>query len=155
MKAHAIRVEMGKTSKGDEQVVVHFQTDDENPRVLVWFGYFTEKTTDRTLESLVHCGFAGDDIGVLASGDARQHLPQAVDLVTEWETYEGKDRERVRWVNEIGGARTILKNAMDADEARVFGAQMRNRLAAVRATSGASRAPAPRAPAKERDDIPF
>lgn len=47
-----------------KQVAVQFELL-EGPAAgarLTWFGYFTEKTWQRTVEALRYCGFKGDDL---------------------------------------------------------------------------------------------
>src|SRR5579862_677136 len=100
-RARAIEWALGKTDKGNRQVAVRFQTFDDEDRpgeAITWYGYFTEKTAERTLESLQHCGWTGDDITDL-SGIERNE----VQLVVENEEYEGKVHARVAWVNLPGG----------------------------------------------------
>lgn len=56
-------VQFGETKDGNPQVAVTFAILDgsQQGRRSTWFGYFTEKTTKRTIESLRYCGFKGDD----------------------------------------------------------------------------------------------
>src|SRR5262245_29064894 len=92
---------MGKTSKGVEQVAVSFEILDgpEKGKSITWYGYFTEKTVDRTLESLEHCGWDGES---LSSHSTACNLE--VSIVVTHETFEGKTSAKVKWVNAGAGA---------------------------------------------------
>jgi hypothetical protein len=164
-QAHAIQVALGFTEKMSEQIGVLFELMEceEAGETITWYGYFSEKTADRTIESLRHCGWAGDDLSKLTAAD----LPDPVTLVVDEEMdQEGKLRAKVRWVNKLGAGTVAIKNVMDADAARAFGARFRAQCAAKPAT--AKLAPKPtqkpvQGPPKEflentpppLDDLPF
>lgn len=155
---------LGETAKGGEEVVVHFEilTPDAEMSAINWYGYFTDKTWERTIESLRICGWTGADLQSLDGLNANE-----VELVIEDEEYEGKMRARVRWVNRPGGL--SLKAPLSGDRAKSFAASMRDRIKALDATS--PQRPAPRtqpamappphigqnggAPPLTDDDIPF
>jgi len=52
--ARGVAVALGLTSAGAPQVAVELTIKDEEflGETITWFGYFTEKTTERTLETL-------------------------------------------------------------------------------------------------------
>lgn len=94
-----------------------------------WTGYFTENTAERTLESLMTCGWKGDDIAEFADGELHGLDTNEVDAVIELEEYENEAGEkrtapRVAWINRKGGALNT-KQAMTPDAAKSFGEQMR------------------------------
>jgi hypothetical protein len=135
---------LGETDTGKEQIAVQFEilTPDADIRRITWFGYFTEKTMERTIQSLRYCGWQGDDLSNLSDLDLNE-----VELVIDDETYEGKTRTKVKWVNRGGGL--ALKAPMDAVRKKAFAASMRANIKAIDA--GASPNPRPeRAAAQQR-----
>jgi hypothetical protein len=127
-KARATMGTLGKADTGTHQVLVDFEITDgqHKGQHIAWFGSFTDKTMDRTIESLRHCGWVGDDLDRLEGIDANE-----VELVIEQEEYEGKPRARVRWVNRIGSGAT-LKHPLTPAEARSFAQSMRGAVIAQR-----------------------
>jgi hypothetical protein len=84
-----------------------------------WFGTFTEKTVDTTLESLRTLGFKGDDLA------SKQPLLNEVSIEIQHEADKsGKLRAKVRWINKMG--RTESK--MDDSTKRMFAASLAAKL---------------------------
>jgi hypothetical protein len=134
-------------NKGTPQVFVAFALLDgpHAGRRLGWFGYFTEGSADRTIESLRLCGLKGDDLANAIKGP----LDQEVQLVLEHEEYEGKKRVKVSWVNAPGGGAFKMANPMNAQELRQFAAKFKSNVKAKPEVTGDRKtAPAPTAPAK-------
>lgn len=168
-RARALDGVLGYTLNGNEQIAVLFQLLDgelQGQRI-TWYGYFTEKTTERTFESLEHCGWEGDDLSDLTGIDRNE-----VTLVVEHETGEdGVRRARVRWVNSSGGI--AMKDRMEPGDAKAFASRMRGALVARRQQKGQAPAaqqrqatsrtnaqprrepPLRNSSAPENDDIPF
>jgi hypothetical protein len=146
-RAKAKTWDFGESEKGTEQIAVDFEIvdGDERGRRITWYGYFTEKTEERTIESLRICGWVGDDISGIVD------LPNEVELVIEPETYEGKTRSRVKWVNRAGGL--ALKTRLDEGRKASLAERLRGRIAAVDQKLAAS-APAG-AGAEPKGDVPF
>lgn len=153
---------LGLTGTGKEQVAVEFEitTAEFIGQRITWYGFFTEKTTARTLESLRYAGLKGNDISDL-SDLSREDTP-VVEIVVEHDTYNGKTSAKVAWVNRQGGGG--LRNALPADAAKAFAARMRGALAVVDTKIKAEKSagtngkkppagPPPGHPAS--DDIPF
>lgn len=164
VRARAIDGELGFTKAGKPQVAITFEIleGEDSGRNITWYGYFTEATKERTIESLRYCGWKGDDLSDLSSinGEAE------VSLVIEHDEYEGKTRAKVQWVNSGGGAR--LAKPMNQDDAKAFAAKMKGIVAAVdaktkagggRATSsssgGGGSSGGDEPPPISDDDIPF
>lgn len=157
-RARAAQWALGESKSGKEQVVVYFNvlTEGAAEPAITWYGYFTEATADRTLESLRNCGWAGDDLTDLTGLDANE-----VDLVVEDEEYEGKVNAKVRWVNKPGAF--ALKAPLAADKAKAFAASMRDRIRALDASNGVRKTTAPTVkpkgppepPALTDADLPF
>lgn len=176
--AQAFAVSFGLSSNGNTQIGVSF--DIETPfagETIAWIGHFTDKTAERTIESLQHAGWKGDDLSELDGLDeagVRTVLPNAVELVCDVERYEGEDRLRVQWVNRLGGGRFAFKEQIEGAALKSFAAQMRATVRGVRGAGGAPRlarasvpthssaampasAEHPNAPGgpRDREDIPF
>ena len=116
--------------KQTPQVCVTFEIlrgPDAGQRIS-WMGYFTDKSTKRTLEALRICGFEGDDLDKFAD----QHPTNEVQIVIEHETYDGKARAKVAWVNDptFGGGMK-MENALTGGELRKFGVKFKNALKAI------------------------
>lgn len=152
--AHAVGAQIGFTSKGNEQIAVEFELTDEEyaGQHITWIGFFTEATTERTMESLRHCGWHGDDITeAMRDGLAANE----VQLVIDHEVYEGKTQVRVRWVNKPGsGGGMKLRAPMDDAQKRQFAAKMKAQAVASRMKAGVKPAPA-REPGADDDELGF
>src|SRR4051812_22051672 len=104
-RARAREWDFGESSKNTEQIAVQFEITegDEKGRTLTWYGYFTDKTAERTLESMRFMGWTGDDPTHPDNLNANE-----VEIVVEPEEYtndkgETKIQSRIRWVNRAGG----------------------------------------------------
>ena len=154
------KAELGETSTGKEQVGVEFEittAGEHTGHRVVWFGFFTEKTTERTIESLRVCGWTGTDITDLTS--VGQASP-VVELVIDHEEYNGKVTAKVQWVNRAGGLQ--MKTQLAPAKKAVFAQRMRGAIAAVDhgLKQGGFSPPQPRSshgepPPHGDDDIPF
>jgi hypothetical protein len=137
-------------NKGTEQSEVEFELTQEGftGTRITWVGYYTERTEDRTLESLRHAGWTGDDL-------AASPLPglgsTEVDLVIENEEYDGKTRSKVAFVNKPGGI--AMGVPMDDVQRRSFADRMRAKIALQK--NGAGTATPSSGGAKTTDDLPF
>jgi hypothetical protein len=101
----------------------------------------SEKQFAFAVKALRTCGWTGDDLSSITLS------PAEVEITTETREYEGKQHTEVKYVNPLGGP---LKHRMDAEKARAFAAQMRQRVAAVDAAMD----PRPEPPPVEEPD-PF
>lgn len=130
-RAKAKEWTLSETKQGAPMVVVLFDvlTEGATEKSLTWRGLFTEKTVDRTIESLRYCGFEGDDLLTLEGLDKNE-----VDLVVEDELYEGKTYARVQWVNKPRNL--SVKTVLEGDKAKAFAAEMKARFRAFDAGSG-------------------
>jgi len=158
-RAKAQTYELAQTKNGDPQVAIDFslKLGDGTYTRHPWFGHFTEKTTDRTLESLRHMGYQGTNLLEVTPA----MLPNVIEVVVEHETdQKGQPRSKIRWVNRGAGSATPLAT----DKRANFAAEMAKRFKAVDAETarrlGDARGPsqAPTLPGTERDEdeeIPF
>jgi hypothetical protein len=139
------RAALGLASTGIEQIAVMFDFVEPAGTRLTWYGFFTEATTERTIEALRHCGWRGDDLSVFAEG---QPLPegfdQEVELVVKHETYQGKTNARIAFINSGGGL--AMKNALTVDQATAFAKRMKTKIGAYDRAAGRAAAPAGQLP---------
>lgn len=159
---------LANAKSGNTQVAVPFEvTDGEHAgEHISWIGTFAPTTADRTIESLFHMGWQGDDVSELCDitdEQAMALMPNVVQLVCEPDVYDGKTTLKVQWVNKAGGGRFAFKEPLSTSDTKAFAAQMRNTIRAVRAQGGAQRngsggakpkQPHPNAP-DNGDDNPF
>lgn len=141
-------------------VAVSFKVKDTDgqEKFVSWRGFFTEKTTERTIESLRYLGFEGDDLSNLTGLDKNE-----VELVVEDEEYEGKIYPRVQWVNKPRGP--MVKTVLEGQKLGAFAAQMKAAFRAhdaaqgKRATTKPAAAPSgdkrPEPPPLTDADLPF
>jgi len=161
--ARATDVALGMTETGKEQIAVSFEVvdGDQAGEEITWYGYFTEKTAERTIESLRHMGWQGNDLAAIAV----DQLPNEVSIVVDADEYNGVTRMKVQWVNRAG-AGLALRTRMAPDAASSFAARMKGLCMSVKAD--APQVPRPRNPAppqsgpgeqhggpEEGEDIPF
>lgn len=145
-KARATEGALGFTSTGKEQVAValEVQSGEYQGKEITWYGYFTDATTDRTLESLRHLGWKGDDLS-----DLTGILDNEVQIVVEEETdQQGEVRTRVRWIN--GGGGVAMKDRMTDADAKAFAGRMKGHILAQRRASGAAQPQQQRQPSREQ-----
>lgn len=145
-RAKPVEVMMGKSkAKNTPFVGVMFEVvgGDFNGQKVKWEGYLTEKTAERTLESLQHAGWTGDDLSVFAKPEGQALLTKEVELVVEMEPYQGddpskadKEYPKVQWVNKAGSGPKFAGSALDAGEAAAFGQKFRGLALALKAKQG-------------------
>ena len=121
---------LGETSNGKEQIGIMFEIirGPQAGRNVLWRGFFTEKTWERTLESLRFCGWKGDDLSNIGE------LPYEVEIDVEHENYRDKTFARVAWVNRRGGV--AMQNPLEGNALREFAAAMKRRAAQVQEVDG-------------------
>lgn len=126
-------VEWDFTTSGEkktENVVVTLEIQDgpDKGQKITWRGYLTEGTWERTVQSLRYMGWTGDDLANISA------LPTAVDIVIDHETYNGKTRAKVQWVNKQGG--TGIKSNLDTTSKTALAAKWKSRVKAIKAEGG-------------------
>lgn len=141
-RAAALEGRLGVTGTGADQVAVRFALLDMDGQQVTWYGYFTEKTEERTIESLRIAGWLGTDLSDL-SDLSRNDTPEVYLVIEHENDPNGVERMRVRWVNAAGGI--AMKNAMDPEQSRAFAARMRAKVQAFDAQRGKPVAPRPAA----------
>lgn len=134
---------LSETKNGTEQIAVYFEisTPEADIPAITWFGFFTDKTWERTIESMRICGWTGSDLTKIEGLDANE-----VELVIEDEEHEGRVRPKVRWVNKPGGI--AIKAPLSGDKAKAFAAVMAQKIKALDASAPKPAGkPAPKKPA--------
>lgn len=132
LRSKALEWKLGESDGGKPYLGVSFKvkdTLDGEEKFVGWRGFFTEATTDRTIESMRYMGFEGDDLSNLVGLDKNE-----VELVVEDEEYEGKMYPRVQWVNKPRGP--MVKNELDGQKLSAFAAQMKSAFRAHDAAEG-------------------
>lgn len=118
-----------KTSKGNPQIVIEFDivVGEGEIKSMFWFGHLTEKTKERTVESLVICGLnnnlsTGEECLAFNKGagsgvlNEELEIQVVVDLKFPWDSdksCEDTTKDKVpfiKWVNEKGSS--ALKEKM-------------------------------------------
>lgn len=124
--------QFGKAKTGTQQVLVTFEIlrGAQAGQKIGWFGYFTDATTERTLQALRICGFAGDDLDKFAD----QRPDNEVEIVVDHEIYEGKPKAKVQWVNAPGGV-LRMADPLSAADMRKFSAQFKSKLKSMPAVT--------------------
>lgn len=132
-KARAVAWELAVTKTGKEQVAILFRLTDEHVdgREITYYGFFTDATAERTMESLRICGWQTDSLLDLSGLDTNE-----VELDIAPEEYQGEWTEKVKWINRPGGGLRVTP--MDDNAKKAFDARMKG--LAVKSRSGA---PAP------------
>jgi hypothetical protein len=113
-------------NKGTPFVTAEFQIvggEFDGSRV-PWRGYFSGAASERVVESLVACGFVGEDIDAYPS----QSPDKLVKIVVEQEEYDNKTNARVQWVN---GPKRVKK--LDTTGLKTLGASLKSIIASTRA----------------------
>lgn len=132
-KATKIGGDIGHTSKGLPQVAILFRLL-ESGDTITWYGYFTEKTEARTLETLAKLGVASDfaNIGEPSSVECSVVIEEEADL-------KGELQMRAKWVN-FGDGVAMAKRMQDA-ERLAFAAKMAGKMEKARAGVSAEKDP--------------
>lgn len=157
--------QFGKAKTGTDQVVVMFSIIEGEMagERLPWIGYFSEKSEDRTLESLRLVGWVGDEIEAVVHGPLDQKVSITVEHNKNPEN--GKVMARVAWVNAFGsGGGLRLDAPLVGNDLKAFSARMKAKAKSVPPVKGEkAEAPPPappRAPAEQPGaaalgDVPF
>jgi len=159
-RAHALACGFGVAKTGTHQIFVQcaiVEYSDEAEKwvntgdEITWIGSFTAGTEARTIESLGHFGWKGDDLAELDNPDEQtlaRLMPDFVDLVCEPEEYEGALTLKVRWVNHPGAGKFAFKEPLAGDALKSFAARMKGTIRGTRGAAGARSSTPPTRPAQ-------
>jgi len=126
--------EWGFAGTGAQQVGLRLQAigGDLDGQFFTWYGYFTERSEDRTLEQLQIAGWDGNDIINLPGIGSTEFDLQ---LEEQEDEESGQTFLKPTFINRIGVA---MKNVMNPMEKAAFAARMRAKTGAA-----SPRSPAP------------
>lgn len=128
---------IGTTKAGDPTIVVRFGWGTSS---LIWNGSLKEgKAQEITIKALLRMGLSDDDkIENLADGiDSKLlDMDRELEIDVQMDTYEGKTRPKIAWINEVGGGK--FKHAMNKEEfkAKLGGMNIKSNLKAIRHEMG-------------------
>ena len=134
LRVRAVAAGLGESDNDKRTRFVHVTgsvVDDEryNGEQITAFLYLTDKTEARTIESLLHFGFPGDDLALLEDADeakCAELLPEVVDFVCAPEEYNGEWQLKVKWVNKPGRGKFAPKKKFEGAELKSFAAQFKS-----------------------------
>lgn len=120
-------------AQGKKQVLMQFEILDGQHagRRVPWWGYFTEKSWANTVKGLRACGFKGDELHTLPA----QQLDQEVSITIGINEWEGKQNNRVEWVNPASTG-IKLADPMNGNDLRQFSAFMKSKAATIATVEG-------------------
>ena len=137
--------------------------DVDAGKTITWQGWMTDKSIERTIETLIECFDFNGDLNSLYAGK-QTFVGQPVGFTTAMEEYNGKTRWKVKWLNRAGYVHQPKK--MDETTAKTLLAGWQKKALAV--ASNFKRDPEPtmtKAQPKpglaalkavvEDDDVPF
>lgn len=93
-------------NKPEVLIQLQFTDDEDKEHFITWKGLFTKKDgspSQKTIDTLITCGFATNDPSVLAEGPSGGHLDQDKTLDLTLERNDANYLE-VTWINEPGGS---------------------------------------------------
>jgi hypothetical protein len=119
----------GVSSNGNEQIAVQFEIadGDQAGQSIAYVGTFTDAAIEYTTEALRATGWEGDDLAEIPDLAVAGKLGPC-EIVVQHETYEGKQRARIRFVNRVGGGRFKFKEGteLQGGELKSFAARMKS-----------------------------
>lgn len=136
-RARAVEWAWGVSSNNNPQLAVAFDFLDHPGQRMTRYLSFTDDAFDYSLKALRNCGWQGDNFEDLTGLDANE-----VQLVLDWEEYQGKRELRIQFINQSGGL--ALKQAMEPTQIASFAQRMRGRIQQADREAGRTKAP-PRA----------
>lgn len=103
--AKVVEYGIPETKEGaSPSIALTFEFEVEGVRKqLTYYGYLTSAAAEYTLKNLITAGFKHDRPSMLCKPNA--FIDKEVQIVVEHETYEGKTRAKIRWINELGAAK--------------------------------------------------
>lgn len=127
--ARATAAEYGVTKNGTEQVGVSFMiTSSSNGQYegasLAWYGYFTEKTEDRTIEALLTCGCTN-----LATLEGVTSNEVQIVVTHEPHYLTGELTARIQWINKLGGV--AMTTRMSEAQAKSVASRLQGKFLAL------------------------
>lgn len=119
--AKVIDYGLGKTATGKDQAWAKFKLDGDGAEIY-WYGTLSEgRGREITIDALLTMGFAGNDLTALEDGSGTNALDEkkSVIIVVEQDTYNGKTKPKVKWINSVDAPKTAKKPLDASDRARL------------------------------------
>lgn len=127
--ARAAEWAWGLSSEGNEQLAIAFDFIDHPGHRMTAYLSFTDAAFDYSLKKLRNCGWQGNNFDDMTGLDANE-----VQLVVDWEEYQGKRELRIGFINAAGGI--ALKQVMEPAQRKTFADRMRAKIDAADAAAG-------------------
>lgn len=113
-------VRWGRASTGTAQLALTFQL--KTGGTMEWIGSFAGETSSKISRRVLrNCGWDTKTLKDLAGINENE-----VELDIQWEEYEGKYRQRIKWVNKPGGGRMKFDDALEPNDLDDLDAMMEN-----------------------------
>src|SRR5262245_28572402 len=111
-RAKALEAMWGETGTKKPQVAVLFELleGDYAGERITYYGVITDKTQDFVLKGLYTAGWTGDEA---LSGIGSREVDLVIDIEPD---LEGKDRNRVKFINEPGSGGLVMKKVLNPTE---------------------------------------
>lgn len=122
------------------RIMFEIQEGTEAGQSVEWTGWLTEKTQERTMETIIlTCGWKGNDLSALNDG-VMNGIDGDVFIVVEHEDNpdNGKTYAKVRWVNRT---ERVVTSSLDKPAAVAFADRFKGLAEAVRASNQQKPAP--------------
>lgn len=145
-RAKALEGDMGVAGTGTEQVAVLIQL--ESGERLTWYGYFSDAAAERTCEALITMGVT--DLATLAGLGSKEF-----EAVVDEEVFEGKPRDKVKFINRLGSGGIAMKTRMNEAEKQSFAQRFKGKFLSLQRAAGVTPASPATSPKTGEDDIPF
>lgn len=122
----AVGARIGAAGTNTIQIGIRLRiTDgDHKGKTITWYGSFTDESEHITIRAMRALGHVGDDVY-----DHRAMLSDNADIsataVVEHETYQGKKRAKVNWINGGDGGAIVMSKELSEGEAQRFRERMR------------------------------
>lgn len=119
--------------------VVVSEDGPEKGCVAVWYGWLSEKAIDNTIATLAKVFNFNGDLAALHQGKVTL-VGMQCNITTEKETYEGKERTKVAWLNPPGGGEA---KPMEEVKVKSLLAKLNSRSKAIAKAQTAATGPNP------------
>ena len=143
-RANAVDFGIAVTDGGTESIAILLQivpgdTSGDEGRVISTNLYCTEAAIMNTLDALRIFGWTGTNLAEFESSEVRKVeslLPNEVSFFVKIEEYDGKQYSKVGKICRASSGKVIIKNRIEGNAARDFGARFRAACSAVPANGG-------------------
>lgn len=159
--ATCVNIDFATTEKGNNyaRLVMRIAPGEQfEGEDVFYYMYFTEKTSQRSVDTLRTLGWTGDNIADVTHHD----IQTAVEIDVQRNEYEGKLSFRVGWINAIGEYGPLPKKMNDEQRTQFGREMMRYTRAAGKPAPKQRQAPVQQSQATAQaheeisdDDIPF